>query len=64
VLAIATLVVLVVLSSFHATEADHHHDYKTMKQWAWLQLAVLCVLSVSYALMFQQLPCHWGWPQC
>jgi hypothetical protein len=44
-LAIATLAVLVGLSGFHATEAGH--SFKTLQQWAWLQLAVLSVLSVS-----------------
>ncbi|WIA28218.1 hypothetical protein OEZ86_010777 [Tetradesmus obliquus] len=44
-LAIATLAVLVGLSGFHATEAGH--SFKTLQQWAWLQLAVLSVLSFA-----------------
>uniref|UniRef100_A0A383VJ39 Major facilitator superfamily (MFS) profile domain-containing protein n=1 Tax=Tetradesmus obliquus TaxID=3088 RepID=A0A383VJ39_TETOB len=44
-LAIATLAVLVGLSGFHATEAGH--SFKTLQPWAWLQLAVLSVLSFA-----------------
>jgi amino acid permease len=45
-LAIATLAVLVGLSSFHATHAGQH-SLRTLRHWAWLQLVVLSVLSVS-----------------
>jgi MFS family permease len=45
-LAIATLAVLVGLSSFHATQ-QAAHSVKTLRHWAWLQLVVLSVLSVS-----------------
>jgi hypothetical protein len=67
VLAIATLAVLVALSSFHATE--HGHSFKTLKQWAWLQLAVLSVLSVSecntHCLACGLQPLRvWLWQRC
>jgi hypothetical protein len=45
-LAIATLAVLVGLSSFHATHQAEHSLW-TLRHWAWLQLVVLSVLSVS-----------------
>jgi hypothetical protein len=42
--------VLVVLSCFHATQAAAH-SVTTLRHWAWLQLVVLSVLSVSDGCM-------------